>query len=93
MQDIKQDDIIADTSHKILTKPTALSCWCKIDLNAKFLLTLTNNKWPLGIAPGGHHFVVLNVSINKKPIFVSEVVTYGNPYYASALPCFPCRFN
>jgi len=39
---------------------------------------LTNNKWPLGIDPGGHHFVVLNVSINKKPFFFSEVVTYEN---------------
>jgi hypothetical protein len=26
--------------------------------------------------PGGHHFVVLNVAINKKPIFFSEVVIY-----------------
>ena len=29
-----------------------------------------------GIDPGGHHFVVLYVSINKKRFFVSEVVTY-----------------
>jgi hypothetical protein len=28
--------------------------------------------------PGGHHFVVLNVAINKKPIFFSEVVIYKN---------------
>jgi hypothetical protein len=45
--------------------------------NAKLLLTLTNNKWPLGIDPGGHHFVVKNVSINNTPVFVSEVVIYG----------------
>jgi hypothetical protein len=38
------------------------------------LLTLINNKWPLGIDPGGHHFIVLNVSINKKPVFLSYVV-------------------
>ena len=37
---------------------------------------MINNKWPLGIDPGGHHFVVLNVSINKKRFFVSQVVTY-----------------
>jgi hypothetical protein len=28
--------------------------------------------------PGGHHFVVLNVSINKKPFFLSQVVAYEN---------------
>ena len=44
--------------------------------NAKFLMTLTNNKWPPGIDPGGHHFVVLNVSISNTPDFVSEVVIY-----------------
>jgi hypothetical protein len=30
----------------------------------------------MGSNPGGHCFVFLNVSINKKPFFVSEVVTY-----------------
>jgi hypothetical protein len=44
----------------------------------KFLLALTNKKWPLGIDPGGHHFVVLNVSINSTPIFFSPVVIYKN---------------
>jgi hypothetical protein len=29
-----------------------------------------------GTNPGGHHFVFLNVSINKKPFFFSEVVTF-----------------
>ena len=29
-----------------------------------------------GIDPGGHHFVVLYVSINKKSVFFSEVVAY-----------------
>ena len=42
----------------------------------KFLLTLINNKWPPGTDPGGHHFVVLNVSINNKPFFFSAVVIY-----------------
>jgi len=27
-----------------------------------------------GSNPGGHHFVVLNVSINNTPVFVSAVV-------------------
>ena len=47
--------------------------------NAKFLLTY--KKWPLGIDPGGHPFVFLNISINKKLVFVSQVVTNknGNP--------------
>jgi hypothetical protein len=49
----------------------ALDGECEFDRNAKFLLTLINNKWPLGIDPGGHHFVFLNVSINKKPVFFS----------------------
>ena len=44
-----------------------------------FQRLMTNNKWPLEIDPGGHHFVVLNVSINKKPVFVSEVVIYETP--------------
>jgi len=47
-----------------------------IGINAKFLLPLINSKWPPGINLGGHHFVVLNVSINKKPISVLYVVTY-----------------
>ncbi len=36
----------------------------------------TNKKWPLGLDPGGHHFVVSSCSINNTPDFVSEVVTY-----------------
>ena len=31
-----------------------------------------------GFDPGGHHFVVLSVSINNTAIFVSAVVTYDN---------------
>jgi hypothetical protein len=38
----------------------------------------SHKKWPLGTDPGGHHFVVLNVSINKKLIFVSQVVHFKN---------------
>ncbi len=30
---------------------------CVIGRNAKFLLTLTNNKWSPGVDPGDHHFV------------------------------------
>jgi hypothetical protein len=33
-------------------------------------------KRPLGIDPGGHNFVFLNTSINNKPVFFSEVVTF-----------------
>jgi hypothetical protein len=32
-----------------------------------------------GLNPGGHNFVFLNVSIKKKPFFVSQVVTFKNP--------------
>ena len=39
--------------------------------NAKFLLTLTYRKGHQGSNPGGHSFVFLNVSINKKPVFFS----------------------
>jgi len=33
-------------------------------------------KRPPEVDPGGHHFVVLNVSINNTPVFVSAVVIY-----------------
>jgi hypothetical protein len=59
-----------------LINPPALFRACEIDRNAKFLLTLTNKKWPPRIDPGGHSFVFLNISINNKPVFFSEVVTY-----------------
>jgi len=48
----------------------------EISRTEEFFLTLINNKWPLGIDPGGHSFVVLNVSINNTPVFVSGVVTF-----------------
>ena len=57
--------------NRVLVNPTTLLGACEIDRIAKFLLILTNNKWPLGIVPGGHHFVVLNVSINNKAFFLS----------------------
>jgi len=37
---------------------------------------MTNKKWPPRVDPGGHHFVVLNYSINNTLVFVSAVVTY-----------------
>jgi len=47
-----------------LINPTALFRGVYFGENAKFFLILTNKKWPLGIDPSGHHFVVLNISIN-----------------------------
>ncbi|MDH3960765.1 MAG: hypothetical protein OET55_05770, partial [Desulfuromonadales bacterium] len=43
--------------------------------NTNFLQTLINNKWPPGSTPSGHHLFLLNVSINKTAVCVSEVVT------------------
>ena len=60
----------------ILICPLALFRGVQFGRNAKFLLTLTNNKWPLGIDPGDHQFVALKVSINNTPFFVSEVVIF-----------------
>jgi len=40
--------------------------------------TLAYKKMATREDPGGHHFVVLNVSINNTPVFVSEIVTYEN---------------
>jgi hypothetical protein len=37
--------------------PPALFGWCKIDRNVELLKTLINNKWPLGVDPGGHRLV------------------------------------
>jgi len=48
----------------------------QIGRNAKLLETLTNNNWPPEVDPGGHSFVILNVSINNTPVFVSAVVNY-----------------
>jgi len=39
---------------------------------------LTYEKGHQGSSPGGHNFVFLNVSINKKPFFFSEVVINNN---------------
>ena len=36
-------------------------------------------RWALGIGPGGHHFIILNVSINNTHVFVSVVVVYRTP--------------
>jgi hypothetical protein len=45
-------------------------------LKAISLQPLQYKKGHQGSNPGGHSFVFLNVSINKKPIFFSEVVNY-----------------
>jgi hypothetical protein len=37
--------------------PPALIFTFQVVPNAKLLLPLTNNKWPLGVDPGGHRFV------------------------------------
>jgi len=37
--------------------PLTLFGGAQIGRNAKLLLTLINNKWPLGVDPGGHRFV------------------------------------
>ena len=46
----------------VSTIPLGLIYWLISDRNAKLLLTLTNKKWPLGINPGGHHFMDLCAS-------------------------------
>jgi hypothetical protein len=40
------------------------------------LESLTYKNGHQELNPGGHSFVFLNVSINKKPVFFSEVVTF-----------------
>ena len=47
---------------------------------------LINNKWPPRVDPGGHHFVVLDTSINKKPFFFSQVVIYKKIAQAASAP-------
>ena len=71
--------VAKDEGRRLLINPTALLGACEIDKIEKFLLTLTNNKWPLGIDPGGHSFVVLNVSINKKLVFFSIALRLACP--------------
>jgi len=47
------------------------------------ILVLSNTlRERLGVDPDGHYFVVLYISINKKSIFVSAVVTYRTPHLA-----------
>ena len=58
-----------------LIYPPTLFCGAQIDRKAKFLLTY--EKGHQGLNPGGHCFHFLNTSINKKPIFVLEVVIFG----------------
>ncbi|MDH3809890.1 MAG: hypothetical protein OES29_14825, partial [Desulfuromonadales bacterium] len=56
----------------------ATNSWVVFDRNAKLLLTLINSKWPLVTKRpsfcGLKSF--LNISINNKPFFFSEVVTF-----------------
>jgi hypothetical protein len=49
--------VATDGRCRVLINPTALLGVCEIDKIAKFLLPLTNNKWPLGVDPGGHRFM------------------------------------
>jgi hypothetical protein len=46
-----------------------------------------------GLNPGGHNFVFLNVSINKKPIFFSEVVIYEKKIGLLLIEVFSKPFN
>jgi len=41
---------------------------------------------------GGHNFIVLNVSINKKPVFFSKVVTYWKPLQ-TLRTTLPSKYN
>jgi hypothetical protein len=41
-----------------------------------------------GKNPGGHSFVFLNVSINNKPVFVSEVVTFKKLAQSDSTPAY-----
>jgi hypothetical protein len=66
--------VATDGGSRVLINPAALLGAYEIDKIAKFLLPLQCKKRPTRINPGGHDFVFLNVSINKKPFFVSEGV-------------------
>jgi hypothetical protein len=54
---------------EILIYPPTLFWITQFDKNAKLLQTLQCKKSHQGANPGGHSFVFLNVSINKKPFF------------------------
>jgi hypothetical protein len=41
---------------------------------------LTYSNGHQGSSPGGHSFVFLDISINEKPLFFSEVVTYRKAF-------------
>ena len=59
-------------SSGVFASANHLSIDCIMRTNWRYL---HEHKRPLGIDPGGHHFVVLNVSDNT-PVFVSAVVTF-----------------
>ena len=69
-------DITLSKKDEIFTKSLALFWMGILVRNVELLKTLTNNKRPPGVDPDGHSFVFLNDSINKKPIFFSEVVIF-----------------
>jgi hypothetical protein len=61
---------------------------------SKLALTINSYK-PCNVRKGhqesflvGHSFVFLNVSINKKPVFFSEVVTFKKIAQSSSAPAF-----
>ena len=71
-----------DPFERIFTEsPLALFGKSEIGLNARLLNTLTNNKWPLGVDPCGHYFVILNVSINKKLFSLSPSSATDTPVF------------
>ena len=67
------------SSQRMFTRNPLTLFWMGILVrNMELLQTLINKKGHQGSNPGGHSFVVLNVSINNTPVFVLEVLTYGN---------------
>ena len=62
----------------IFTKSPLALFWMRILVrNAELLQTLQFKKGHRGTNPGGQNFAFLNVSINEKPFFASEVVTFN----------------
>ena len=67
-----------EVQRMILVNLLTLTRGCEIERHEKYSEILINSKWPPGVDPGGHRFVVLNVSINNTPVFVSAAVTFKN---------------
>ena len=68
---VTSDHTIENASQRFLTIPLATNSQVVFGQNTKFLLSLINKKRPPEVDPGGHHFAVLNVTINNTPVFVS----------------------